>query len=810
MSRHTRSNLCLALCFVMLATGCQPQQPFFFGEDGDLSHYIDVSTDIEYPDVEEPTLDEVTHAQRPLSLKNMDNYEIWDLSLEEATRITLCNSNVMRQLGGRVASSAPDTLSRTIVNAASVTTTYDPALVETGSGQSFGSQFDGLGVESALSEFDAQLQSSVLWNYNDRPQNAPNNNPISPPVLRQDLGNFNLSVAKTNATGGRWGFQNTTAYDSNNLPTTIRQTPSDWQTNFEAFFSQPLFQGRGTQYNRIAGPYSFDQYAANAPNSFDGVVIARIRTDLTLADFEGGVRNYMRDVEQAYWELYFAYRDLEARKQGLESARRTWFRLARTLGAGVGTNQAEARARAQYYQFRAEVEQALTQLFRAENTLRYIMGLSVSDGRLIRPADEPTIARVDFDWAAAHCEALARRVEVRKQKWWVKRREVELIAARNHLLPRIDAVGRYRWLGGGDELIAYDGIPPFAEGSSAFESLLTGDFQEWELGFQVAIPIGFRRQLDGVRHVQLLLARERAILQDLELEVSHQLGSAVQDVDLFYQTSQSRFNGRIASKQEEEAYAQLVAAGAGSSDNFEFLLDAQRRRAEAESAYYRSLVDYNLAILDVHWRKGSLLDFNGVYLAEGPWPGKAYFDALRRARQRDASMYLDYGFTRPNVMSRGPVSQGIGSDSELAEGGVMYDAEASPEMVPAGEPTPADGTDAAWPPADAGAMLDYQTDGRDGIELAGYERPMDAPIVSGAQTAGYTDSSPQAHITYAASPAHTRPSDGHIQATLNPHAPPNQQPIYESDSYHSPAEVATHAAGWRDAQPGRASQGVPR
>ena len=71
----------------------------------------------------------------------------------------------------------------------------------------------------------------------------------------------------------------------------------------------------------------------------------------------------------------------------------------------------------------------------------------------------------------------------------------------------------------------------------------------------------------------------------------------------------------------------------------DLLLDAQRRRAEAESAYYRSLVDYNQAIMNVHYRKGSLLDYDGVYLAEGPWPAKAYFDAMRQARKRDAGMY---------------------------------------------------------------------------------------------------------------------------------------------------------------------------
>ena len=28
---------------------------------------------------------------------------------------------------------------------------------------------------------------------------------------------------------------------------------------------------------------------------------------------------------------------------------------------------------------------------------------------------------------------------------------------------------------------------------------------------------------------------------------------------------------------------------------------------------------------------------NGVYLAEGPWPAKAYFDATKRSRERDAA-----------------------------------------------------------------------------------------------------------------------------------------------------------------------------
>src|SRR4029079_12516169 len=174
---------------------------------------------------------------------------------------------------------------------------------------------------------------------------------------------------------------------------------------------------------------------------------------------------------------------------GRDSALETWKKTAalnRTGSRGGGADR-EAQARSQYFLFRAQVEEALSNVFRGENRLRYIMGMSMSDGKLIRPSDEPTTARVAFDWSGIHCGGIPRRVEIRRQKWEVKRRELELIAARNFLLPRIDAVGRYRWLGLGDELINQNHRDFNLPGSSAFSSLDSGNFQEWQLGLEANI-----------------------------------------------------------------------------------------------------------------------------------------------------------------------------------------------------------------------------------------------------------------------------------------------------------------------------------
>ena len=51
MNRQYRTFWSLVLIGAVLSPGCAPQQPFYCREDGNLSHYLGVATEIEYPDV---------------------------------------------------------------------------------------------------------------------------------------------------------------------------------------------------------------------------------------------------------------------------------------------------------------------------------------------------------------------------------------------------------------------------------------------------------------------------------------------------------------------------------------------------------------------------------------------------------------------------------------------------------------------------------------------------------------------------------------------------------------------------------------
>jgi outer membrane protein TolC len=687
-----------------------------------------MSQTIDNADVPEPPFSEVEGTIRPFSLAGPMPTKYWDLKLEDTVRFALQNAKVMRQIGGQV--QGPPTFLTS--NPTAAPTIYDPAITETD---------PRFGINAGLSLFDPQWSTELFWERNHEPRNVNENlADISPLELAQDVAVFDTTLSKTAADGTVLSVSNTTSYDLERENPTV-QVLHDWQTTFQMEIRRPLLQGYGVEYNSIAGPGAI-------PGFNQGVLIARVNTDIALATFEGNVRNLVSDVETAYWELYFAYRNLDAAVQSRDSALQTWQKVYALYIAGAehGDAASEAQAREQYFLFRSAAEQALSQLYQTESKLRYMMGIAATDGRFIRPLDDPTTAKICFDWSQVQCEAMSRSVEIREARWRVKQRELELIAAKNYLLPKVDLDARYRWLGMGNELLEPGNSTltstNFATG--AVENLGSGQFQDWHIGIEGSIPIGFRKQKDGVLNAQLALARDRAKLRETELEVSHQVAYAVRDMEANLVMTETNFNRRLASQRNVEAVKIAYQNGQVLID---VLLNAQRGLAQAESDYFRAVTNYAKSISQVHYRKGSLLEYNGVYLTEGPWPAKAYFDARRRARSRAAALYLDYGFTHPKVFSQGPNRQFSGqlmgaeeTPSDIPGTPAKQPSGTVPEVLPTPQPQPPDMNPlqrqtAPQGPAIPGALTDVRPLGRPTHDLASLDLSSLAPKADAAAAA---------------------------------------------------------------------------
>jgi len=562
-----------------------------------VMHEIDRNTQSVHQDVRS--------TRRPITRKQLESGEIYlNRQLDDVTSQALAASPVLRTIGGIVLRSPEAAI-----------TTLNRQLQQTD---------PRFGTAAALSAFDAQLSATANFNKNDR---IFNNNFYAGGAtsFMQDYHDYQMELSKRTATGSSLAIRGVSNYDSNNAPANTFR--SSWNSWMEGEMRQPLLQGGGLEFNRIAGPSS-------TPGVYNGILIAKVNSDMTDAEFQVGLRDYVSNLENAYWDLYAAYREYDARNRGyqaIEKLYRERYQQFENLPAG-DTQAKETEAayvKQQVLTMKAELDESLfgrlingTEVrngstggtlqtvggvLSAERRLRLLVGMPASDGKLIRPIDEPSIAEYEFDWELVIDEAVLHRPELQKQNLAVRKRELELLAAKNYLYPRLDAVGRYRVRGFGDDLIA-GGNQTGTKPASSVGNLFGGDQQEWAMGVEFTVPLGFRKAHASVANAELNLHRERILQREQQREVVSGLAAAFTDKERAWENLQTTLGQYLAARK----YTDAVLNREDTAD--ERKIDAIRKLTQAEAGFFRARSEYAIAIKNIHFEKGSILELKNLRL----------------------------------------------------------------------------------------------------------------------------------------------------------------------------------------------------
>jgi outer membrane protein TolC len=638
-------------CALLVATagfsaGClsggDEELQYLVGEDRDLSYYKDQATQVEYPNIAQEQNEAVSGTEEPRRIRHPRKDEIQDISLEGALRTALQNAEVIRDnaqflnAGNRLLSN-PDF-------AASI---YDVAIQESNT------LFGQGGVQAALSEFDATLTTNMTWGASEQPAESGSIGVQQFDGQRDEFADFRAEISKIFADGGSFAVEHNWIYtDTKQFRAGARPFGSQYSSRSSASqdgglptlgleYRRPLWQGAGTEYTRIAGPIARRPTLQSTPTVNQGVVIARIRTDITLVEFESAVAQLLKDVEDTYWGMYLAYRTYDAESVAANSALQTWREVRANMKAGKVGAADEAQARDNYFETRARREGALSNLFTQEVRLRRLLGLPVNDGTVLRPSDDPVTAQIIPDWNNALAESLTNRPEIRRQKWNIKSLELQRTAAEKLVNPRLDFVARYQMNGFGDTLTGGNS----GQFHSAYDTLLSGDFTGWGLGFEFSMPIGFRGATTQMQNIEHRISKARAMLAQQEQEISYELAASFQQLDQSYQTAKTNYNRRRAAQRRVEAFEAEYDVGRSTVD---LVLRAQISLAQAEIAYYSSLISYNQSLNELRFRKGTLLMDNSVFLSESLWTEDAYDDALRRAWERSFAFDSPHKRTEPS------------------------------------------------------------------------------------------------------------------------------------------------------------------
>ncbi len=488
-------------------------------------------------------------------------------------------------------------------------------------------------IESALSKFDARLFTSMNWTTTDQPIGTPlqtfqSINARGVGAINNQVATMQTSLLKPLPTGGVAGitFQNT--YTNSNL--NPRVNPA-WQPLAQLQFEQPLLQGFGVDINELRSTHPgsiLTPYTNTA--RVEGILITRIRFDEARAEFERNLNFLLLNVESVYWNLYGAYWALYAQEQALRQAFEAWRINKARYEAGRIPIQDFAQSRGQYELFRSNRVTALGNVLEQERQLRGICGLPVEDCTRLVPIDEPITTRYIPDWKQSLEESMAMRPELVLCRNDLKFQQLNVINQKNLMLPDLRFLSTYDVNALGSRL---DG-----DGSlSAMHVLSQGKFNDWSVGLQMTMPIGFRDAHAAVRAARLQLAQSYNQLRDQELKVQRQLGYSYQKLFQYYMLIETYRAQREAYGTQLEARFREFRAGRGTLD---FLLEAQRNWADALSSEYNAITQYNATIASYQFAKGTIMQFDNVFIGEGPLPQCAQVRAVDHERERSHALVL--------------------------------------------------------------------------------------------------------------------------------------------------------------------------
>lgn len=556
----------------------------------------------------------------------------------------------------------------------------------------------GTDIEASLSKFDARWISSAAWSVTDQPiggnfLNSFNNGQAS---------SVQSSMLKPLPTGGVAGITFRTTYTNLSAPPGGVINPA-YRPFLQFQFDQPLLQGFGVEINQLRASHPGLTQSVpgvnppagllpffNTGGRVEGILVTRIRFDEQRAEFERQVHIMLTNVEVAYWNLYGAYLNLASREDALREAAVTLNRV-RERGGEIGRPEEGALTRAQYEQYRGLRLEALNQVLESERQLRALVGLPVQDGYRLVPVDKPTLAPFKPDWNGALNEALALRPELILARNEIKVRQLDIINQKNQLLPDLRFTSSYdingfgsHLSGGADDPLNAFGGPGVAPGTASPTSGIAGNkFNDWSVGLRMDVPLGYRDAHAAVRTARLRLAQACYVLKDQEERAMRYLAQNYQQLDANYEGMKAAWVQRKYALDNMNFRRQRIELGLETP--VEFLLDAQRSVDDANRAYYLAIVNYNNAMARFEFARGTIMQHDNVYIAEGGLPQCAQKRAVEHERQRTRALVLSErenpsGARLNGEMSEQPEMPTLSPDSIPT---ILRGQEASTDEMPA-------------------------------------------------------------------------------------------------------------------------------
>ena len=340
------------------------------------------------------------------------------------------------------------------------------------------------------------------------------------------------------------------------------------------------------------------------------IVINQLNQKVSRLEFRKAVEQNVATIEKTYWQLVQAYRDVAIQEQLIDETEKTYNVLYNRMQnldvSPLQTSQAQTQLelrRSQLIQFKSQARDLSDQLKGLMSDPEFPVTSSVQ----IVPADAPVDEQIQFDLQDQVNTAMENRFELGEQQLKIDEAAVTLVVAKNNLLPELDFIAS-----GGPEGADSD------VGVTTVDSL-NFNHTDFSVGFKFQLPIGNRAaraiyQRSLYQHMQAI-EQYRSYIESISVDVKTGLNAVNTDWDVVRSSRRARF----AAEDALDRINKREANGEPLTPEFvQLKLQIQDSLAEAYQNEAEAIANYNVALSQLEFVKGTILRYDNVVLQEDP------------------------------------------------------------------------------------------------------------------------------------------------------------------------------------------------
>ncbi|UCD58457.1 MAG: TolC family protein, partial [Candidatus Hydrogenedentota bacterium] len=329
------------------------------------------------------------------------------------------------------------------------------------------------------------------------------------------------------------------------------------------------------------------------------------------------------EVEQAYWELVFAYENLRVKMRSLRTAQDLLEENRIRLKVGVIARLAVLQSETGVVVREEEVIVAQSRVEDAKDLLVKVTNLFpeqlIWDVEIV-PTDEPFALppeeHVERDQISA---ALTNRPELKQLLKQQEAAQLGVRFAKNQLLPALDLIASVGLIGL-DEDFDTSILPRFFAGlplppppdkgiDPAFDDLFSGENFQWMVGFKFELPWGSRFERGQYRAANLQVSQLDAGILNLRQLIIQDTRNALRRVETDWKRVVSTRETTRFRRKSLEAERKKFEVGVSTAHE---LLKFEEELAGAEAGERRAIIDYNLSLSNLLRATGTLLQVRNV------------------------------------------------------------------------------------------------------------------------------------------------------------------------------------------------------